>query len=291
MTTAPLTIGQVRSADGTRIGFEQLGTGPALVLVQGAMGTAYHFRRLAEALSDTFTVVVPDRRGRGRSPHPFGPGYTVDDDISDLDAVLRATGARQVFGLSSGADIVLCAALRLPGIERLAVYEPAIFLDGIPRRGQERFAAYAAADDLAGILVSGMKLGELGPAALRAMPDWMVKPAVRAIMRKEAKAGSGEYASMADLARAFRYDFAVVRAMDEAVPRFRQITQPVLLMGGSRSPRYLTRALDRLAQVIPDVTRVEIDGADHAVAWNADPRRNPHGDPQAVADRLKGYLL
>src|SRR5215470_2288122 len=108
MTTAytrPI-VGSVVSADGTKIGFERLGAGPVLVLVQGAMGTAYTFRELAEALADSFTVIVPDRRGRGMSPRRFDPGYTIADDVADLDAVLRATDGRFVFGLSSGGDIV-----------------------------------------------------------------------------------------------------------------------------------------------------------------------------------------
>jgi pimeloyl-ACP methyl ester carboxylesterase len=97
------------------------------------MGTAYTFRELAEALADSFTVIVPDRRGRGLSLHPFEPGYTIGDDVADLDAVLHATDGRFVFGLSSGADIVFEAALTRPSIERMADYEPAVFPDGIPR--------------------------------------------------------------------------------------------------------------------------------------------------------------
>ena len=94
------TVGSVVSADGTKIGFEQFGAGPVLVLVQGAMGTAYTFRELAEALADSFTVIVPDRRGRGMSPRAFDPGYMIADDVADLDAVLRATGGHFVFGLT-----------------------------------------------------------------------------------------------------------------------------------------------------------------------------------------------
>jgi pimeloyl-ACP methyl ester carboxylesterase len=284
------TVHSVASADGTVIGFERLGAGPVLVLVQGGMGTAYTFRELAEALADSFTVVVPDRRGRGLSPRPYDPGYTIDDDVRDLDAVLRATGGRFVFGLSSGADIVLEAALRLPAIERIAVYEPAVFLDGIAPKGIERFNGNAGAGDLPGMLVTGMKLSRLGPAAMRAMPDWLLKPAIKAMMKAEAKAGSGNYASMAELAQALRYDFVVVQSIDRSIAKFKDVRQPVLLLGGSKSPKYLTRGLDKLAQIIPDATRVEIPGVDHAAAWNVDRRRNPHGNPTAVAEVLKTYF-
>jgi pimeloyl-ACP methyl ester carboxylesterase len=284
------TVGSVVSADGTKIGFEQFGAGPVLVLVQGAMGTAYTFRELAEALADSFTVIVPDRRGRGMSPRAFDPGYMIADDVADLDAVLRATGGHFVFGLSSGGDIVLEAALTLPTIERLAVCEPAILLDGIPAKGMERFNAYVDADDLPGVLVAGMKLSRQGPALMRAMPDWLVKPAIKRIMKTEEKTAAGVNASMAELAKSLPYDIAIAQSMDGSITKFKDIKQPVLLVGGSKSPQFLKQALDELEQIIPDTTRVEITGVDHAAAWNVDRRRNPHGDPTAVAEVLKTYF-
>jgi pimeloyl-ACP methyl ester carboxylesterase len=284
------TVHSVVSADGTKIGFERLGAGPVLVLVQGAMGTAHTFRELAEALADSFTVIVPDRRGRGMSPYPFDRGYTVADDVADLDAVLRATGSHFVFGLSSGGDIALEAALTLPSIERLAVCEPAILLDGVPAKGLEGFNAYVDADDLPGILVAGMKLSRQGPALMRAMPDWLVKPAIKRIMKAEEKTAAGDNASMAELAEALPYDIAIAQSIDGSITKFKDIKQPVLLLGGSKSPHFLKRALDELEQIIPDATRVEIAGVDHAAAWNVDRRRNPHGNPTAVAEVLKTYF-
>jgi pimeloyl-ACP methyl ester carboxylesterase len=122
------------------------------------------------------------------------------------------------------------------------------------------------------------------------MPDWLLKPAIKAMMKAEAKAGSGNDASMAELAQALRYDFVVAQSIDGSIAKFKDVRQPVLLLGGSKSPSFLTRGLDQLAQIIPDATRVEIPGADHAAAWNVDRRRNPHGNPTAVAEVLKTYF-
>ncbi len=284
------TVDHAVSVDGTRIGFERIGDGPGLVLVQGAMGNAYSLRELAEALADAFTVIVPDRRGRGISPHPYTPDYTVGDDVNDLDAVLGATNSRYVFGLSSGGDVALRAAAALPRIEKIALYEPAIFPDGVPAKGVSRFRHYAAAGDLAGMLTTGMKVAEMGPSLMRALPDWAVKLGIRGIMRAEAQSGSGNYAPMAELAVAFQFDFAIVRSMDGSIEAFRGITQPVLLLGGSKSPSYLRRTLGDLERVIPYVHRVELEGLDHAAAWNPDPRRNANGNPKAVADQLRSFF-
>jgi len=58
MATArePYTTSSVTSKDGITIGYRQLGHGPGIVLVQGAMGSAHNFMRLAGVLAETFTV-------------------------------------------------------------------------------------------------------------------------------------------------------------------------------------------------------------------------------------------
>jgi pimeloyl-ACP methyl ester carboxylesterase len=71
-STLTATTRYATSADGTKIAYEVHGSGPALVLVDGAMchrsmGPA---RGLAEQLAGRFSVHAYDRRGRGSS----GPG-------------------------------------------------------------------------------------------------------------------------------------------------------------------------------------------------------------------------
>jgi pimeloyl-ACP methyl ester carboxylesterase len=57
----------VTSKDGTKIGYRQYGAGPGVVLLHGGLQASQNFTTLAQLLSDTFTVYVPDRRGRGMS--------------------------------------------------------------------------------------------------------------------------------------------------------------------------------------------------------------------------------
>src|SRR5574337_1488891 len=85
------TTDSVISADGTSIGYRQYGQGPGIVLVQGAMGSVQNFSILAEALSESFTVYVPERRGRGLSPLPYREDHTIKRDVEDLEALLAKT--------------------------------------------------------------------------------------------------------------------------------------------------------------------------------------------------------
>lgn len=116
MTTVTATSSTrfVTSADGTAIAYDVTGTGPAVVVVEGAlcqrtMGTA---QALIPLLSEHWAVFAYDRRGRGES----GPGLSpsaVQREVEDLVAVLEAAGPDAfVVGASSGAALVLEALRR-----------------------------------------------------------------------------------------------------------------------------------------------------------------------------------
>ncbi|MDP9265131.1 MAG: alpha/beta hydrolase [Chloroflexota bacterium] len=89
----------VISNDGTTIGYRQLGGGPGVVLLHGAVESAQSHMELADALADAYTVYLPDRRGRGMSG-AHGKDHNIQRDVEDMDALLSKTGARCVFGVS-----------------------------------------------------------------------------------------------------------------------------------------------------------------------------------------------
>src|SRR5262245_830833 len=100
-------------------------------MIHGGLQSSHNFDSLGAPLRDDFAVDVPDRRGRGLSG-PFGDGYCMQTQIDDLAALLDTTGARYVFGLSSGALIALQAVLSLRAIRKLAIYEPPLAIEGLP---------------------------------------------------------------------------------------------------------------------------------------------------------------
>ncbi len=77
----------VTSADGTTIAFDQLGSGPPLVLVAGASCDRVVDAGIAAGLAAHFTVLNHDRRGRGDSTDT--PPYAVEREIEDLRADAR----------------------------------------------------------------------------------------------------------------------------------------------------------------------------------------------------------
>ena len=111
-------MSEVRSKDGTRIAYDRSGSGPALILVDGALCSRRFgpSPKLAPLLAPHFTVYAYDRRGRGESGDtaPYAPAR----EIEDLAALIEAGGgSASLVGLSSGGALStpLHKAYRLNG--------------------------------------------------------------------------------------------------------------------------------------------------------------------------------
>jgi pimeloyl-ACP methyl ester carboxylesterase len=268
------------SADGTAIGYHLIGAGPPLLVLHGAMQSALSQRDLATALADRFTVVLPDRRGRGASG-PFGD-WSLAREVEDVAAVRAATGAASAVGVSSGALILLNAALSEP-FERLALFEPPLLGAGEAPAGLVvRLEQELARGDVAAALVTGMRGARMGPALVRALPRPLLQRMTAAMMDR----GGGDLPSFRELAATLPCDSRVVAECAGTADRYRAVTAPTLLVGGSRSARYLKTALSTVEGVLPDARRVEIAGIDHGGTENADRR----GKPALVAAELTAFL-
>lgn len=282
----PYATDSVTSKDGTTIGYYQLGNGPGLVMLHGSMSSAYNHTQLAEALSDAFTVYIPDRRGRGLSGL-YSENYSIRKDVEDLDAVLTQTGAHYVFGVSSGGIISLRAALTLSVIQKVAIYEPPLFVDAsVPTAVLTRFDKEMAQGNVAAALITAMKGAQIGPPIFNAMPRWLSEPLTRMAMTQDDKNVNGGYVSMRVLAPTLHYDFQLIVEMSGKLESFKAVQAEVLLLGGSKSPAYLKAVLDVLEQIVPQVKRVEFPGLDHAASWNAD----RGGQPERVAQELLRFF-
>jgi pimeloyl-ACP methyl ester carboxylesterase len=128
----------VTSTDGTTIAYESYGSGPAVILVAGAMNDVSGLRPLAQALAGSgVRAVTYDRRGRGASDDASAVGDltpvtgAVERELDDLDALLAGVGGRAaVLGHSSGAHLALLATTRNPGFVALAMFEPPFAVEG-----------------------------------------------------------------------------------------------------------------------------------------------------------------
>src|SRR5687768_14515572 len=103
----------VTSKDGTKIAFEKVGSGPAVILINGAIAYRRAFdttlEQVAELLGKQFTVYNYDRRGRGESGD--SKPFSKEREIEDVQALVEdAGGEAMVLGFSSGSAVALDAA-------------------------------------------------------------------------------------------------------------------------------------------------------------------------------------
>jgi len=280
----PYITGTITSKDGTTIGYYQLGHGPGILVLHGAMESANSHIQLAEALANSFTVYVPDRRGRGMSG-PHGKDYRIQKDVEDMDALLSKTGAHFVFGVSSGAIITLTAALTLPAIHKAAIFEPPLLINGsFSTAFLARYEEEIAQGDMAAALVTGMIGAQMGPPVFNAMPRWLLKLLTKTMMDKKTSDGD---VTMRMLAPTLHYDFQLVIESEGSLESFRAIRAEVLLLGGSTSPAYLKVALDALEKVFPQAKRIEFPGLGHGASGNSD----RGGQPEVVAQELRRFFV
>lgn len=277
----PYTTDTVTSRDGTIIGYRQLGSGPGLILLHGSMQAAQNFMSLGASLADTFTVYIPDRRGRGLSGAP-GDAYGIAKECEDVDALLNKTGARYVFGLSSGGLIALQAALTLPAIHKVAVYEPALSVNhSVPRDWIPQYEREIAEGQIAAALITVVTGLDIDPA-FSTLPRERLIPVIEEEFQRTRTAKGPHDVAMEHLIPTQILDIHLVSEMESTLESFKEMHAHVLLMEGGKSPAFLGHALNALNAVLPHVERVGFPDLDHLGP--------SEGAPECVANELKHFL-
>jgi pimeloyl-ACP methyl ester carboxylesterase len=249
---------KVISKDGTQIAYDREGQGPALILVDGAIG----FRALGfstgfvKALAPFFTVYDYDRRGRGDSGNTLP--FAVEREVEDIAALIQAAGgSAYVCGMSSGACLALEAASRLGDkVKKLALYE-APYRTGPGAR--EEWQTYR--DDLATCLVEGRR-GDAIVLFMRFVgtPDEMITGMRQAPV----------WPLLESVAPTLEYDAAAIGA-ERTVPvsRAADVTAPTLAMNGSASFPFMDDAAVAIAKAIPHAEHKVLEGQRHDVSPEA----------------------
>ncbi|MEO8450898.1 MAG: alpha/beta fold hydrolase, partial [Gemmatimonadota bacterium] len=164
MLTTLVALAAIGGADTgryTRSGlwFQEMGSGPAVVLIHGADLDSRSFGPVAERLAPAHRVILLDLRFHGRSRDSGGPFSFEGDVLEVLDAagVDRAT----LVGHSLGSAVALDVALARPDrVERLVLIGPSIGgrpASKMPAGMEAMIAALKAGDlDRAGIVLSQM---------------------------------------------------------------------------------------------------------------------------------------
>jgi pimeloyl-ACP methyl ester carboxylesterase len=251
----------VTSADGTTIAYDRAGSGPPVILVDGAFcGRSFGpMPGLAPVLAPHLTVYTYDRRGRGDSGDT--EPYAVEREIEDIEALVDAAGgSAHLYGISSGAVLAARATAALPGkVRRLALYEPPVIVDSsrepVPadyrQHVDDLIAAGRHGEVVKYFLTAGVGLPAVFVVMMRLMPAW-----------SKIKAA----------APTLRYDVAVVGDSQLGKPLPEELRKvlggidvPALVVDGGKAQPWMRTGVRAVADAVPEAERRTLPGQTHQV--------------------------
>lgn len=255
----------VTSADGTRIAYERRGEGPPLVLLHG--GATHRFwDPVAPLFADDYTVVLPDRRGRGDSGD--SEAYSIDREVADVRAVVDAVeGDPVLYGHSFGGLQAIEAARDVP-VDAVVAYEPAYLVGeyreraDLAARMRDRFDGGEHREAMKLHLREVLHGGDVGDDEFEAwLEEWPAWPGV-----------------VEHVENAARMDRALE---DHRLPDGLDVDAPSLLLTGSEAPSHLRDSVRAVREALPDGRLVEFEGLGHA---------GPTEAPERVAAEVRTFL-
>ena len=265
---------KVTSLDKTEIVYYTYGKGAGLVIIPGNNRMAHNYKKLCSYLEHDFTIHIIERRGRGKSGAQ-GEKYSIQSEVDDVKAVLKETGTTYVFGHSYGGLIALQAACSDVAIQKLAVYEPGVSIEGsFSGEWLSEFKKFVDQSKQVQAMSLFLKETELSPISNLPLP--LLKIFSRVLL--SGKSGK----EMRDMMDKTPNELAEIIRLDSDGMRYKLIRSDTLLLGGSKTPPYLTSVLPILGKIIPKAKYKIIDDLDH----NA-PDLN---SPKTIAKELKQFL-
>lgn len=244
------------TVDETELEVDAAGAGEPVVLVQTAL-VADEFLPLARqpALSDHYRLIRYHRRGYAGSSPAESPS-SIARDAADCRALLSALEAKpaHVVGVSYSAAVALQLAVDAPeSVHTLTLIEPPPV--HVPSAAQFR----AANDQLTGDYEA------LGPAAaLHAFLTRVIGPDWR-LATERTLPGSAEQMER-DTPTFFEIDLPALLDWRFTAEDAKQITRPVLYIGGDSSGPWFAEVRELVLRWLPQAEDVVLPGADHSLA-------------------------
>lgn len=251
----------VRSADGSSIAVERLGSGPDLVAIHGGTADRSRWAPVADALGETFTLHLIDRRGRGDSKDEAA-GYALDREVDDVLAVIADVGGPvHLLGHSYGGLIGLETLPRTDLVARALLYEPAFGPEIAPPGVFKRIGELVDAGEREAALETFYRdVIDVDPAPLKPLPIWQARLAAVHTLVREA---------------------AVAEAYAPDRSAFLGVSVPLRVLLGTESPAPFRDAAESTITAVPGSELVELSGQGHTMI---------DADPSGFVAQLRDFL-
>ncbi|MCI4340562.1 MAG: alpha/beta hydrolase [Thermoplasmata archaeon] len=228
--------------------------GDPMVLVHGSWVDHRTWNLVATKLAESFSLVVYDRRGHGRSAPRSGP-YRIEDDVADLEELLTRLDhyPAHVVGLSLGGSIAARSAASRPDLFRsLVVHEPPLY--GLLGTGSEEVRAFRTN---AAEVARRLALGDRAGAAQAFVETVAASPGE---WERIGRAGQSLLMAHADR---WLEEYEAPGTFELDLGPLAEFFPPALLTSGELSPPIYGRMQDRLAGALPNATRQRLPRTGH----------------------------
>lgn len=233
------------------------GQGPTVVMLHSGGMSGRQWRKLAEALSQDYRVVLPDFLGSGANPAwPAEQAFHFSQDVAEIEKLLHSLASPfHLIGHSYGGLVALTVARAQPeNIASLSLYDPVAFgvlFDPDDPEGTEDLRKVAANPVFLDDAQGG---GEAwmhnfidywnGPGSWQAMPE-------------------ANRQAFLQVGRKVYYEVKSLSEDRTPLQAYAKLTMPALLVYGEKTPPAARRVLQRLASVLPRADLKVMEGAGH----------------------------
>jgi len=153
-------------------------------------------------------------------------------------------------------------------------------------RAIKRYNKEIAGGKTTDALVTSMKAGKFAPKNFNLFPRFILRSFTNKMMKGEASHAGKDDVTMRKLAPTLHHDFQIILENASKTDDFKNVKTQTLLLGGSKSPKYLKQSVDLLENILPNKKRIELPGLNHGGTGSSE----WGGNPKLVAKELSKYF-
>jgi magnesium chelatase accessory protein len=264
------------TAAGLRWHVQQMGSGPALLLLHGTGAATHSWRELAPMLAPHFNVVAPDLPGHGFTESPPPRQLSLPGMAAAITALLQAIAVEPtlVVGHSAGAAILarMCLDGAIAPRYLVSINGALLPLGGLPGRLFSPLAKLLAVNPLVPRLFAWRATNRSAVQRLISGTGSSIDAQGVEFYRRLVSNPGHAAAALGMMAN---WD---LRSLEHELPRLKT---PLILVSGSRDRTLPPSEVERVHALVPGAKVVSLRGLGHLAHEE---------QPQAIADLLIGLF-
>lgn len=260
--------------------YRKYGNGPPLIILHGLFGSSDNWVTIAKSLAENFTVILPDQRNHGQSPHSEIHDY--DSMRDDLFELANDLSLKKIFlaGHSMGGKTAIAFAMKWPEmLNGLLIADISPFTNEAGRN-----SIYSEHNNILSAVLSI----DMTKVSTRSDAETLLSEKIESektrglIMKNLQRTGNNSFSWKINAESLLKNLDKIMTGVERRQDYNHQITGfPVIFLKGENSDYIPPDDFKDILMVFPAAELIEIPGAGHWI--NAD-------KPEEVVKNLRKFL-